>query len=761
MKQKALIILLLSIVLLACFSEQANGKTRKQNLTSSTSNSSGKLTITKKKKTSYLKFRDEPQYMIINVDIDWPVSNNGKSITELQKSIIDATFERNTTNIDAIIKEYCTKRSGGKVVTTIPKKVKQQKVPWYQNDLEVKCTQVVGQYATFQIDDNTFNGVHSLPTYRRYVNYDIKNNMIIALNDILDFNINTNDEHYTKLNNEFKELISSLIKQKKHDNLSNYIDYYNLKNVDFTFKNNKIAFTFDDEDEGYFEIDVPKEKLAKFMTDYGRYLLQVDYVDNNDFSLEKVKEEYGLGYSNLLPNDFGNSISFIGPSSQGILLYEGDNTNIKIFKNKHNGHNFKDNKGNIIDAPYVMLIDTKIYSNDNIIVTPLNINNNYVVLSNDNHLVSTFPLYGERSSNSLFSKDGTMLKDITLNSNTMISSSVAFINDVNALYFNGKLYSLSHEIASYGKDIINTKELVGTYDITLGKSDIGSLGDGAEYFTVKMVNGTPFLYLNSNIEWMEIKSNHLSFYNDEGSVGAMDYFLCGDMTYSNGQFKGVMWWRCIVDEDENGKYRYDFSTPFPVVLKKISNDVYESVTNENEDSHYDFDKDISNTTTVKAEATTALISNVFPAGTWETDIPVANDMKPGIMQIIFNPTNNTYKGKLFFKVVEKVEGNQSGINIMMVMSLDASGTYKMANNKIAFNVKDNAIITDGKCTFDNYLIISKAKEDQMTSAIKQQTQSMAPLMKTMFNGTYKISNITENSFNMHIDGQNKTFKKVK
>lgn len=265
MKQKALISLLLSIILFACFSEQSIGKNRKQKLTSSTSNSSGKLTITKKKKTGYLKFRDEPQYMIINVDIDWPVSNNGKSITALQKKIIYASFERNTNNIDAIIQEYCTNRSGGKVVSTIPKAVKQQKVPWYQDDLEVKCTQVAGLYASFQIDGNTFNGYHGLPTYRKHINYDINNNKIIELNDII---INTKDR-------QFEEFLLSRIKAIPNANLPDYKDRNGLKIAGFALRANSVVLNFDDDVEGYLEIEISKERLAKFLTEYGKSILQI------------------------------------------------------------------------------------------------------------------------------------------------------------------------------------------------------------------------------------------------------------------------------------------------------------------------------------------------------------------------------------------------------------------------------------------------------------------------------------------------------
>ena len=247
--------------------ENVGANVKDKQLTTSTvpNNSTNKLTITKKKKTGYLKFRDEPQYMIINVDIDWPVSNNGKSITALQKKIIYASFERNTNNIDAIIQEYCTNRSGGKVVSTIPKAVKQQKVPWYQDDLEVKCTQVAGLYASFQIDGNTFNGYHGLPTYRKHINYDINNNKIIELNDII---INTKDR-------QFEEFLSSRIKAIPNANLPDYKDRNGLKIAGFALRANSVVLNFDDDVEGYLEIEISKERLAKFLTEYGKSILQI------------------------------------------------------------------------------------------------------------------------------------------------------------------------------------------------------------------------------------------------------------------------------------------------------------------------------------------------------------------------------------------------------------------------------------------------------------------------------------------------------
>ena len=247
--------------------ENVGANVKDKQLTTSTvpNNSTNKLTITKKKKTGYLKFRDEPQYMIINVDIDWPVSNNGKSLTILQKKIIYQAFERNTSNIDDIIKKYCTERSGGKVVKTIPKTVKQQKVPWYEDDLEVKCTQVAGRFATFQIDANTFNGVHGLPTLRRYVNYDITNNKIIELKDII-VNIK---------NKDFQELLSSRIKATLNANLSDYKDGNGLKIVDFALRDGGIVFNFEDDVEGYIEIQLSKERLAKFLTEYGKSILRI------------------------------------------------------------------------------------------------------------------------------------------------------------------------------------------------------------------------------------------------------------------------------------------------------------------------------------------------------------------------------------------------------------------------------------------------------------------------------------------------------
>lgn len=588
MKQKALISLLLSIILFACFSEQSIGKNRKQKLTSSTSNSSGKLTITKKKKTSYLKFRDEPQYMIINVDIDWPVSNNETSLRGLQRMLIDSIFGRDETNIDALIKAYCTERSGGKVVTTIPQKVKKQQVQWYQDDLEVKCIQVAGRYATFQIDENTFNGYHGLPTYRRYINYDIHNNRIIDLSDILDLTVQNGEFNYeTKLNEDFRKLMAAYLKDKTYHELSNYIDATSLKNVDFTFNDKAIIFNFEDNDEGYLEVEIPKEKLTKFMTEYGCFLLNMNYEEKKETSLNNLKNKYGVEFSEFLPNNIGDNISFIGPPGSNILSYIDDLTTIQIFKNSPNNHYFKDNNNKVFEAPYVLVITKRISNNENIFVAPLSIDRDFVKLSNniiDNnnenvYRLKVYPLYGEKSTKSLFTDDGKMLKDITLNPYFSTISSIAYINDLNALYFNGNLYSIVQKEATKSNNTSITKDMVGEYSIVTGKDDITSGMDGRHFFTVKLDNNVPKLYFNSinndssnsdnnemDLEWGEI--NNYIIHISDGSVGAMDYLLCGNLTYSNGSFKGILWWRCITDEDENGNYRYTFSSAFPVELKK-------------------------------------------------------------------------------------------------------------------------------------------------------------------------------------------------
>lgn len=252
------------------------------------SNRDEKLTITKKKRTGYLKFRDEPQYMIINVDIDWPIGNE-KSIKTLQKRIIDVSFERNTSDIDGIIKKFCTERSGGRVITSIPKRVKQQKVPWYQDDLVVKCTQVPGRFASFQIELGTFNGYHGLPPYRRYVNYDIQNNTIIELKDII---FNPRDRN-------FQEVLTKYIKAHQlYTDISYYKDANGLRIADFALKDNSMVFNFDDEMEGYLEIDVPKEKLAKFMTDKGRHLLNVSNNSNDKDKAVQSSKEIGTKKAN-------------------------------------------------------------------------------------------------------------------------------------------------------------------------------------------------------------------------------------------------------------------------------------------------------------------------------------------------------------------------------------------------------------------------------------------------------------------------------
>lgn len=256
--------------------QQTNEKGTKQSSSYSTSNCADKLTITHKKRTGYLRFRDEPHYMIINVNIDWPVSNNGKSLAALQRVLIDSIFGRDESNVDALIKTYCTERSGGKIVKTLPPKVKKHKVSWYQDDLEVKCTQAPGRYATFQVDENTFNGLHGFPTYRRYINYDIHNNKIINLDDILNLTVQISkysDE--TKLNEDFLKLMTTYLKGKTYHELNHYINAYNLEIVDFTFNDKAIIFNFEEMDEGYLEIEIPKEKLTKYMTEYGCYLLNM------------------------------------------------------------------------------------------------------------------------------------------------------------------------------------------------------------------------------------------------------------------------------------------------------------------------------------------------------------------------------------------------------------------------------------------------------------------------------------------------------
>lgn len=595
MKQRTLITLLLSIVLLTCFSEQANGRTIKQKLTSSTSNSPGKLTITKKKKTSYLKFRDEPQYMIINVDIEWPVANNGKPLKGLQKVLIDSIFGRYETNIDALIKAYCTERPGGKVVTAIPQKVKKQQLQWYQDDLDVKCTQVAGRYAIFQIDENTFNVYHGLPTYRRYINYDIHNNRIIDLSDILDITVQNGDYSFEKkLNDEFRKLMAKYLKDKTYNKLSNYIDVYSLKTVDFTFNDKTIIFNFEEEDEGYLEIEIPKERLTKFMTEYGCYLLNMDYEEKEETSLSHFKNKFGFTYSEFFPSNLGNYISFIGPLESTLRSYIDDFTEIQIFKNKPNGHYFKDNNGNVIDAPYVLVINKKINNNENIFVAPLNIENNLVKLGNqtnksnskDAYRLKIYPLNSENSIKSLFTDDGKMLKDITLNINFSIKSSIAYINDMNALYLNGILYSIVQNFATNSGESSTLNDIIGTYEIVEGKDDIQGLVPGdSSFFTVRIDQNVPKLYYsyffedekntnNNDYEWGEIKNNHIQI--SDGFVGAMDFFLCGSLSYSNGSFKGLLWWRICTEEDENGNTLYNFSSAFPLELKKRADEIYKA-----------------------------------------------------------------------------------------------------------------------------------------------------------------------------------------
>ena len=104
-----------------------------------------------------------------------------------------------------------------------------------------------------------------MPTLRRYVNYDITNNKIIELKDII-VNIK---------NKDFQELLSSRIKATLNANLSDYKDGNGLKIVDFALRDGGIVFNFEDDVEGYIEIQLSKERLAKFLTEYGKSILRI------------------------------------------------------------------------------------------------------------------------------------------------------------------------------------------------------------------------------------------------------------------------------------------------------------------------------------------------------------------------------------------------------------------------------------------------------------------------------------------------------
>lgn len=165
-------------------------------------------------------------------------------------------------------------------------------------------------------------------------------------------------------------------------------------------------------------------------------------------------------------------------------------------------------------------------------------------------------------------------------------------------------------------------------------------------------------------------------------------------------------------------------------------------------------------TTTKNETsktnTTKAATNAFPTGTWQTDIAVGNQ-QPAALEITFDASNNTFKGKLF----DETSRNMKGTVVTLTCKINASGTYKIANNKMAFTAGDKNCSAIGTCKFSDYNNFGRDKETMMTNNANKQAQALLPYVKQFFNGSYRISNITETSFVLEIDGQQKTFVNTK
>lgn len=223
------------------------------------------IIIKHKHKQVYQRFNSPPEYGIFNVDIDWPVSYKNVNLSQLQQKLIELAFERNGSNIDAMIDAYCAPRPGGRIVTSIPDNVKKHEVPWYEDDLEIKCTQVAGRYVTFKINANTFN-YESYPTYRRYVTFDLANQKIVEEKDV--FSKNEESEYYA-----YKEVVFEYLYDALKGNLEEIS--HNGEIACFYFTDRYTVFLFDENLNGFKEVEVPNDEISEYMTDNGRRLIGI------------------------------------------------------------------------------------------------------------------------------------------------------------------------------------------------------------------------------------------------------------------------------------------------------------------------------------------------------------------------------------------------------------------------------------------------------------------------------------------------------
>lgn len=205
------------------------------------------LSISHKTRTGYLRFNEEPQYMIVNVDIDWPVAINGTKPTKLQKDLIEKSFHRKGDNIDDMIDDYLNQRQGGTSVTSIPEEYIERESSYAKKDLKVKCNRINERCATFSISEYSFNGYSNDPTYRLHVNYDIIKDDFIGINDIFE-NIQ---------NDRLQRVIYKFLKENVNDQSYYYIENQKLRITDFSFNKKNMIFQFDNEYDGFLEIEVP------------------------------------------------------------------------------------------------------------------------------------------------------------------------------------------------------------------------------------------------------------------------------------------------------------------------------------------------------------------------------------------------------------------------------------------------------------------------------------------------------------------------
>lgn len=349
-----------------------------------------------------------------------------------------------------------------------------------------------------------------------------------------------------------------------------------------------------DNDWGFWlDSNEPGAKIIDYSPTKYQYKYTDDYYGSGcEYILKSNIQREIFEYNELLLSDIGDSIVFVN---------NNQDTKIKIFKNTPNGHRITENKERTIDAPYILAIESKktdVYEEgkeerfiEKSFIAPLSVKNDHVQLYNDSRKSKTKSsssyTYGEgagylliyptneKSISNFFNEKGEMLKDIDIDyfENHYINSSIAYLHDINTLYFSGEFYNQIKNDNS-----ISPNDIVGIYEVVEGMKDIKTITkylSDIKSYEVKMINNTPTIcikldWANDDIECGKFRGKQVLF---EGFLGNMSAFLCGYFTFNNNELKGIMWERFYDGyQDAQGNFleHYYHRFPFPVTLKKVN-----------------------------------------------------------------------------------------------------------------------------------------------------------------------------------------------